>query len=83
MSDKMTVIENNNLFTNLSLDEQESLSGGGILGDAWDTVKKAVKKSLPAVLTAGAIAGLAIFSGGEPTGGSTNGGYWGGGKWKY
>ena len=78
MFEKMTAIENSDLFTDLSMDEQESLCGGGILGNAW----KKVKKSWPAILTAGAVAGLSLFTGGEPTGGS-NTGVWGGGEWKY
>lgn len=78
MSDKITAIENSDLFTDLSLDEEESLCGGGFFSSAW----KRVKKSWPAILTAGAIAGVSLLTGGKPTGGSKPG-PWGGGKWEY
>ncbi|MCC5610702.1 hypothetical protein LC612_29120 [Nostoc sp. CHAB 5834] len=82
MSDKITAIENSDLFTDLSLDEEESLCGGGFFGDAWKKVKNRIKKSWPAILTAGAIAGLSLLTGGKPTGGSKPV-PWGGGKWEY
>ncbi|NEO31379.1 MAG: hypothetical protein F6K36_13280 [Symploca sp. SIO3C6] len=90
MSKKMTVFENSELFTDLSIHEQEAISGGGLLGDAWNGVKKVAKKTVKTVkkhwkpITIGVlIAGGALFSGGKPTGGSTNGGKWVGGKWEY
>ena len=41
MSGKITAIENNDLFTELSLDEEESLCGGkSFWGKVWEKVKE-------------------------------------------
>lgn len=55
MSDKITAIENSDLFTDLSLDEEESLCGGGVksfFSKAWKKVKEVAEEVVVPIVVA-------------------------------